>query len=64
MATFLFVGSSRMEFPAEKGVTPFSKSFTVEPGAAVVADVNPDPRWFDAVDGSNPPAQASQEGTE
>lgn len=55
MPTFLYIGTGPADFPAEPGVTVFTQSFTVEPGETVEADVNPDPRWFDAADGSNPP---------
>lgn len=56
MTTFLYIGTEPREFPAEPGVTVFTQSFRVEPGETVDAAENPDPRWFDATDGSNPPA--------
>ena len=65
MATYLYIGTEPRDFPAEPGVTAFEDSFTVAVGDTVEAEVNPDPRWFDATDGSSrpaaPPAESAQE---
>lgn len=51
MASFLYIGDTGRDFPQDDGLHP---SFTIQPGEHVEADVNPDPRWFDPVDGNQP----------
>lgn len=53
MGSYLFIGTTPMDFPSEGGgIIP---SFTVQPGEHIEAvGWIPDPRYFDPINGAGP----------